>query len=311
MFLMTWRAGEGGKKGRKTTVGKRQRGRDGRQCTVGTAGAGSRTGGKHPSWADPATALNALARCLAGAVHRRGGGASTAGVTKMCSRWNRTAPQGPFSFNSCAPMQRPRRLRRCPQHLTRRPTAQPAAQCTARQARAARHGPRPGAAESRRCTRPPTVEKTVLRFCFSTPCSWNVWRVVRRSEPLPYCGAGGGGRAACERFCLPPPAAAPLRLRQAQPHDTPAVPCCAPLLCALRRASSPGPPAHPSPGTAGWTRTPRAAAQGGVTQQAVGGSTSGARERRALGAARTPPLPAPPSRTHQPAPTWRVRIMNW
>lgn len=33
-----------------------------------------------------------------------------------------------------------------------------------------------------------TVEKTVLRFCLSTPCSWKVCRVVRRSVPLPYCG---------------------------------------------------------------------------------------------------------------------------
>lgn len=38
-----------------------------------------------------------------------------------------------------------------------------------------------------------TVLNTVFRFCFSTPCSWNVWRVVRRSEPLPYCGRGKTG----------------------------------------------------------------------------------------------------------------------
>lgn len=39
-----------------------------------------------------------------------------------------------------------------------------------------------------------TVEKTVFRFCLSTPCSWKVCRVVRRSEPLPYCRAGEEGR---------------------------------------------------------------------------------------------------------------------
>ena len=41
-----------------------------------------------------------------------------------------------------------------------------------------------------------TVEKTVLRSCFSTPCSWYACRVVSRSVPLPNCGVcerrGGG-----------------------------------------------------------------------------------------------------------------------
>ena len=30
------------------------------------------------------------------------------------------------------------------------------------------------------------VEKTVLRSFFKTPWSWYVWRVVKRSVPLPY-----------------------------------------------------------------------------------------------------------------------------
>ena len=41
-----------------------------------------------------------------------------------------------------------------------------------------------------------TEEKTVLRSCFRTPCSWYAWRVVSRSVPLPNCGGSGGtGRA--------------------------------------------------------------------------------------------------------------------
>jgi hypothetical protein len=38
-----------------------------------------------------------------------------------------------------------------------------------------------------------TLLNTVLRSCFSTPCSWYAWRVVRRSVPLPNYSTTQGG----------------------------------------------------------------------------------------------------------------------
>lgn len=69
-----------------------------------------------------------------------------------------------------------------------------------------------------------TLLKTVLRSPLSTPWSWYVWRVVRRSVPFPYCAsatgrgegvaAGKGRRAERERTLRGAQAAAGARGRR-------------------------------------------------------------------------------------------------